>query len=158
MATFEAQFAFIFLRRDPVFITQSNAEHAMPPSLTEPGEQYWRAVSLSIEAPWFLFIYDEEAAGIRMQQTVLIAWESDLVTFVESVPFESRLAIARVSIPTVDFFRWKLQWIDGVWVRNVDNEMSSEIFFRFEGEDFIRDVHLNKVEQRALGTLLFGRV
>lgn len=138
-----------------MFITQPLAEQAMPPALTEPGERFWRAVSLSIEAPWFLFVYEADIDGVRMKETVLIAWETDLISVMESVPIEKRMAAARISISTSNSYRWTVQWIDSVWVKTSINKETKELFFKFEGEVVLRDVHLNEVSREGVGYLLF---
>lgn len=130
----------------------------MPESLIEPGEQYWRVVSLSHEGPWYLFVYAQEVEGLRLQQTDLIEWETDLVTVIESVPFENRIAVARMSrSENSEKNPWMLKWIEALWVTEIEeNRDGLKVVAQFKGEPQPRYLDMSRSPNVTVHKMIFG--
>lgn len=68
-----------------MFVSLSDFEFPIPAGLAEPGSRYWRAVELSLNAPWFVatLCSSDEEQGFR--KTILVAWDTDLVQILENM-------------------------------------------------------------------------
>lgn len=149
----------VFTQVPAMFVTQSAAEQQMPKTLIEPGERYWRVVSLSHEAPWCLFVYKQEVEGLSLQQTDLIEWETDLITVIESVPYQNRLAIARVSRSyNREKNPWMLHWIDALWTTQIEEGSGgTKVVAQFKDESVIRDLDMNLLPNVKIRRMIFGK-
>lgn len=149
----------VFTQVPRMFVTQSVAEQQMPKTLIEPGERYWRVVSLSHEAPWYLFVYEQEVEGLRLQQTDLIEWDTDLITVIESVPYQNRLAVARVSRSyNREKNPWMLHWIEALWTTQIEaGSGGNKVVAQFKDESVIRDLDMNRLPNAQIGRMIFGK-
>ena len=140
-----------------MFITTSQFKQYMPRGLIGPDETYWRAVTLSLEKPWFLFVYEVECEGRRVPQTMLVAWESALLDTLAVVPKAYRRAVGRLEKSRDKRAHWDLRWIQSIWAATCDeaNEVGS-VIFQFEDDLQLFDAHLQPVPRNSARELLFG--
>jgi hypothetical protein len=61
-----------------VFVSHPVHEFTVPVQLGHPDARYWRALSLSLNAAWFILSTRMRDAE-QTQATVLLAWEADLL-------------------------------------------------------------------------------
>lgn len=130
-------------------------EQVMPANLTRPGHQHWRAVTLSQESPWFVFVYRTKYGETKLPQSSLVAWEVTLLELVASVPPEDRVAIGRVDgASTTD--AWAIRWLDALWEAAPDELQETGVLVqRLRGESEVRDVFLQAVGDREGRVQLF---
>jgi hypothetical protein len=139
-----------------VFVSMPPFEQYMPSHLVVARHQFWRAVTLSLETPWYLFAYESEREGHKVPQTTLVAWESTLLELLASVPEADRKGVARVEMARGQIQRWAFSWIRRIWVPMSDElEETGVLLFQFEGETQVRDTHLQPVPANDGRVLLF---
>lgn len=68
-----------------MFITESDHEFVLPTGLTESGARHWRMLRLSLHAPWFVLSVEVADGEVCFTRTLCIAWDIDLVDFLESL-------------------------------------------------------------------------
>lgn len=69
-----------------MFVSEDKFEFPVPLSSVDPGTTYWRAMSLSLHAPWFLLTFLVGSGDESLKQTVCVAWDSDLIAMIEANP------------------------------------------------------------------------
>lgn len=69
-----------------MFVSEDKFEFPVPLSSVDPGTSYWRAMSLSLHAPWFLLTFLVGSGDESLKHTVCIAWDSDLIAMLEANP------------------------------------------------------------------------
>lgn len=155
---FKPQFReFFYFLESALFVTMPPFEQIMPRELIGPNQKYWRAVTLSLESPWYLFVYEAEFEDQRTPQTMLVGWESTLLDILASIPEENCLAIARMERRGDDAPRWEMTWIQRIWAPTREETNETGLFLlELEGDPQLRDAHLQPVPNRAGRKLLFG--
>lgn len=139
-----------------MFVTMPPFEQFMPSSLVEPDQKYWHAVTLSLELPWYLFVYEAEYEGQRVPQTTLVAWESTLLDILATIPAAHRRAIGRLEKERGKTARWQLSWVQSIWAPSSDEADGTGLFLlQLEGDPQVRDAHLQPVPKRSGRELLF---
>ena len=68
-----------------MFITEPYHEFVLPAGLTASGTRHWRMLRLSLHAPWFVLTVEIPDGDVYFARTVCIAWDTDLVDFLESL-------------------------------------------------------------------------
>jgi hypothetical protein len=132
-------------------------EQFMPRELIGPNQKYWRTVTLSLETPWYLFVYEAEFEGQRVPQTMLVGWESTLLDILASIPEANCMAIARLEKHRVQAARWDMTWIQRIWAPTREESNETGLFLlQLEGDPVLRDAHLQPVPTRTGRKLLFG--
>jgi hypothetical protein len=140
-----------------MFVTLPPFEQFMPASLVGPGQKHWRAVTLSTESPWFVFVHLAEYGLRKVPQTTLVAWESTLLDFLAGVPAEDCVAIARLAKEDGTRGRWQLQWVEAMWQPAADElEETGHLLLQLEGDPQVRDVSLGPVPARSDRVQLFS--
>ncbi|UJW79419.1 hypothetical protein [Hydrogenophaga sp. SL48] len=140
-----------------MFVTVPQFEQFMPRELIGPNQKYWRAVTLSLESPWYLFVYEAEFEDQRVPQTMLVGWESTLLDILASIPEGNCLGIARIQKHGEQVARWEMNWIQRIWAPTRDESNEIGLFLlQLEGDPQLRDAHLQPVQNRAGRKLLFG--
>lgn len=140
-----------------MFVTMSHFEQFMPPDLVGPNQKYWRAVTLSLETPWYLLVYVAEYEGHKVPQTTLVAWESTLLDIVAGIPEADRRGIARVDKERSPGSRWSVSWIERLWAPAPDEvEEGGIVLLQLAGDPQVRDEHLTPVASREGRALVFS--
>ena len=140
-----------------MFVTMPHFEQFMPPSLAAPDHKYWRAVTLSLESPWYLFVYEAEYDGEMVPHTTLVAWESTLLEIVATIPPADRRGIARVEKERNPGTRWMVNWIETIWAAAAEEvEETGTVLLQLEGDSQLRSAHLEPVPARGGRELLFS--
>lgn len=130
-----------------MFVTQTQFEQYVPAPITTPDRRFWRAINLSLPTPWYLCIY--RPSGELSSQTILIAWEQDLLQFVTSQKSPSVCAVARLNMAPTERTRWTMRWIDSMWLSASDEqEEVGPLVFQFENEEGPRDDHMRELPRR----------
>jgi hypothetical protein len=155
VAAYEAEWRLLLDER-PMFVTMPHFEQFMPPAMVAPDHKYWRAVTMSLENPWYLFVYEADYEGEKVPQTTLVAWESTLMDIVEGIPAANRRAIARIDKDRGAGARWALQWVQSLWAAlPSESEETGVMLLKLEGEQQIRNAHLEPVVDAPGRQLLF---
>ena len=58
--------------------------HHVPAGIAPPGYSYWRAVELTLPAPWYIVGFKEQADDDWVYRDLLVAWTSDLLAVTPS--------------------------------------------------------------------------
>lgn len=130
-----------------MFVTQTQFEQYVPAPITTPDRRFWRAINLSLPTPWYFCIY--RPSGGLSSQTILIAWEQDLLQFVTSQRSTSVSAVARLDMAPTERARWTMRWIESMWLSASDEqEEVGPLVFQFENEEGPRDDHMRELPRR----------
>lgn len=96
----------------------------MPEGLGEPGSKHWRAVEMTVHAPWFLLTVELVDAGdedMRMIHTLCIAWEADLADAIKSLDASRvRGLVAMMPAWASPTGQWSSRQIAEVWLDTND--------------------------------------
>ena len=139
-----------------MFVTMSQFEQPLMSQLGGEGQQYWQAVTLSLAAPWYMFVYDVQYEDAVVEQTTLVEWEEVLKQLLASVPAQNRKGVCRMEY-TGTPARWTQRWVSALWSASEDGEGSpGELVFKFEDDPQLRDANLQPVAPSASRQLLFG--
>lgn len=65
-----------------MFMSMPQFEQAMPRALTPPGSRYWRALELSLNAPWLMVTVREDG----FLRNFMLSQDSDLLPMLEDAP------------------------------------------------------------------------
>lgn len=141
-----------------MFVTAPQFQQFLPPGLFGPGEQAWRALSLSTEAPWFLFTFSVRCGSESLVQTMAAAWESTLVDLVQSVMPEDRRAVFCLARHAGSPHGWHMRGVEELWFPSPSEaDVTGALLFRFEGEEALSDAHMNFYGPSSGRMLLYGR-
>ena len=139
-----------------MFVTNPTFEDVLPRNLGEPGHRYWLAVLLSSETPWFLVTFRQEVAGLELLQTVAVAWETTLVTVVQTLTRGKVISVSRVS-PTRKS-TWVMGRVAELWLpAKTEADQTGPLLYRMAEESSLRDAFQNAVEREDSGRRLLFR-
>ncbi|MCG2593028.1 hypothetical protein LZ009_09565 [Ramlibacter sp. XY19] len=140
-----------------MFVTMPHFEQFMPGNLVGPGHQSWRAVTLSVESPWYLFVYEAKYGQQKVPQTTLVAWEDTLLAILEGIPADDRKGVARVEKERRPGTRWHVTWIETIWAPAPEEVQETGLFLlQLEGDPLVRDAHLRPVDVREGRALVYS--
>lgn len=140
-----------------LFVTMPHFEQSMPSNLVGPGQKYWRAVTLSVESPWYLFVYEAQYGQQKEPQTTLVSWESALLEILECIPAADRKGIARVEKERNPGTQWNVRWLETIWVPAAEEADATGLFLlQLEGDPQLRDAHLQPVPSRGGRSLVYS--
>jgi hypothetical protein len=129
-----------------VFVTMPPFEQLMPANMVGPDQQYWRAVTLSLEAPWYLFVYEAQYGQQKVPQTTLVAWEVTLLDILEAVPVANRMGVARIEKEPGSGNRWNMSWVETIWApAQEESEQTGPFLLQLTDDAQVRDAHLQPV-------------
>ena len=138
-------------------MTAPHFEQFVPRDLIGPDQKCWQAVTLSLESPWYLLVYEAACDDRKVTQTTLVAWESTLFEILTSIPEGACMAIARLERHRDKVARWDMKWIQRIWASAGDECAERGLFlFQLEGDPQLRNAHLHSVPHRTGRKLLFG--
>lgn len=140
-----------------MFVTMPHFEQFMPANLVGSNQKYWRAVTLSLESPWYLFVYEAEYGQGKVPQTTLVAWEATLLAILEGIPAADRKGVARVEKERCPGTRWHVTWIEFIWAPAPEEAEETGLFLlQLEGDPQVRDAHLAPVGLRDGRSLVYS--
>lgn len=140
-----------------MFVTAPHFEQFVPHDLIGPDQKCWQAVTLSLESPWYLLVYEADCDDRKVTQTTLVAWESTLFEILTALPEGACMAIARLERHRDQVARWEMKWIQRVWASASDECTEKGLcLLQLEGDSQPRNAQLQLVPNRAGRKLLFG--
>jgi len=98
-----------------VFITAPGLVQHLHPSKVALHQSHWPALTLALERPWYLLVYDVSYNGQKVSQTSLVAWDHTLLDLLARIPVADLSGIARVDRRREAGPRWALEWIGALW-------------------------------------------
>jgi hypothetical protein len=132
----------------PVFVTMPHFEQPFLSNLAGDGQQYWRAVTLSAHAPWYVFLYEAPIADGRFLQSTLVAWEETVLNLLEVVPRDSWRGIYRLEPATQKTGGWRFREVSEIWTpTQSERESGLTAVLLLEGDAQLRDPQLQPVER-----------
>lgn len=141
-----------------MFVTTPGLKEEVPYPLREPEADYWAAVKLSTEGPWYLLTLKLPGEEGHFAQTVAIAWETNLVAAIEQVGSDSVLAVNRLATDGSRAGRWGITAIHEIWLPARSEKMVGPVLFRLSGERHLRDSFLKVTRMAPAGCSLLVRV
>jgi len=140
-----------------MFVTMPHFEQNMPLNLVGPGQKYWQAVTLSVESPWYLFVYEAQYGQRKEPQTTLVAWEATLLAILEGIPPADRKGVARVEKERNPGTQWNVRWVETIWAPAPEEVEETGLFLlQLEGDPEVRDAHLQPVPMRGGRALVYS--
>jgi hypothetical protein len=129
-----------------MFVTKPQFEQYVPAPIAPPDSRFWRAIDLSLPTPWYLCVY--RVNGELPSKTILVAWEADLLHFVNAQGRSSVSAVARLEM-SVQSARWTMRWVESIWLSASDEqEEVGPLVFQLEGDEEPRDDHMRALPSR----------
>ena len=98
-----------------VFITAPGLVQHLHPSKVAPHQSHWPAITLALERPWYLLVYDVSYNGQKVSQTSLVAWDHTLLDLLARIPVADLSGIARLDRRRDAGPNWVLEWIGALW-------------------------------------------
>lgn len=145
-------------REKNVFITAEGCAPIRHPSKGTRKYREWEVVTRSLEAPWYLLVYDVTCAnGRRVSQTSLVDCEEVLVDMLAAIPAADLKGVGRLDRCHGAGPGWGLRWIDAMW-KPAPNEARNvgRLLFRFDAERLVRDAWLRPAKIVSGGQLLYS--
>lgn len=130
-----------------MFVTMPHFEQPLLSKLAGGGQQYWRAVTLSAYAPWYVFLYEAPVADARVLQSTLVAWEETVLNLLEVVPRDSWRGIYRLE-PATPKSRggWRFREVVEIWTPTQGERGSGlTAVLLLQDDAQLRDPHLRPV-------------
>ena len=98
-----------------MFITAPGLVQHLHPSQVAPPQSRWRALTLSMERPWYLLVHRVVCGGRPQSQTSLVAWDETLIDLMACMPVADITAVARLDRCTGAGPAWGLHWVGALW-------------------------------------------
>ncbi len=139
-----------------MFITASGLVQYLHPSQVAPRQTHWPALTLSMERPWCLLVYDVSYNGQKLSQTSLVAWDNTLLDLLAEIPVADLTGIARLDRRREPGPRWAFNWIGALWAPSPHETPSvGPLLFRLNDDPHVRDSRLLPVPHAAGRRLLY---
>src|SRR6218665_1781132 len=121
-----------------MFVTLRTFERQLPAPLRPNREQFWDAMFLATESPWYLLTSGDVDEQIFSTQTMAVAWESTLRAMLEQLPPSSLVAAHTVRMASADS-GWQIGRIDEVWVPAQDEvSRTGGLLFKLRGNQSLQ--------------------
>ena len=119
------------------------------------GQKYWRALAAIFPAePWYLFVFEAPLLDVRINQTMLVAWEESLLEIIERVPTEDRREVYRVEPGPAGGLT--LRTVEALWAPAAEEAAQGiGAVFGLEGERDLLDPRLRPVSNAHQRRLVF---
>lgn len=138
-----------------MFVTMPHFEQCMPPAFVGEGHKYWRAVTLSSFASWYMVVYDTVCEGVEMSQTTLVTWEATLLQVLEGLPANAVRAVSLVE-STSSTGGWTQRAIQEMWsAAPSEVESTGRLLIKFRDDERVVDATFSPVAHHEGRTLLF---
>jgi hypothetical protein len=138
-----------------MFITQPYFKQHVPQGIAKHDNEYWRFVGLTLPTPWYLCTY--RTYGEPSPQTILVAWEHDLLGLINAADAISLIAVARFDTPNANPHRWNMRWAKVIWLAARDEqEEAGPLVFQLDDDDVPRDQMLRALPRRSDRAQIFS--
>lgn len=104
------------MRSPAVFITAPGLVQHLHPAHVAPRQSHWPAITLALERPWYLLVYNVACNGRRVSQTSLVGWDATLLDLLAHIPVADMGGIARLHRQRGAGPGWVMSWIGALWV------------------------------------------
>lgn len=138
-----------------MFISSPGLVQHLHPSEVAPRQSYWPAITLSMERPWYLLIYDVACKGKMVSQTALVACDTTLSELLAQIPQADLTGIARLDRRPERGASWAFRWIGELWASSPhESRALGPLLFRLDGDQEVRDTRMLPVADEAGRRLL----
>jgi len=118
-----------------MFAAPEQFAHSMPIGLAPPDYSYWRAVELTLRAPWYIVTLHVREGDAWFQRDLLVSWASDLLDVIQPT---DRVDVAAIQLmqPVSGGKSWKSVSVNKVWTARhaTDRGRVSPIFETSNGD------------------------
>ncbi|WP_322468975.1 hypothetical protein SOM08_11550 [Hydrogenophaga sp. SNF1] len=126
-----------------MFITAPGLVQHFHPSQVAPRQSHWQAITLSMERPWYLLVYDVSYRGKKVSQTSLVAWDSTLLDMLAQIPVANLTGIARLDRRRDSGPSWSVSWIGALWAPAPCEAASvGPLLFKLDDDPHVRNALL----------------
>jgi hypothetical protein len=126
-----------------LFISAPGLVQFLHPSQVAPRQSYAPAITLSMEWPWYLLVYDVAYKGQRVSQTSLVAWDATLVELLAQIPQADLRGIARLDRRRELGPSWAFRWIGELWASSSrEAQAVGPLLIKFDDDRMVRDTRL----------------
>ena len=123
-----------------MFVTTQGFEELVPKAIGGTDGRYWRGVMLANNAPWYVVTFRQEAHGFSWPQTVLVTWETTLLSVLDSATANAVLSIHGLGPNPAREGAWLTLEIVELWrPAGGEADETGPLLFRFAGEGGLRD-------------------
>jgi hypothetical protein len=138
-----------------MFVTKPGLELWVPPGIAAPGENYWSAVLLGVDLPWFLLTVWQQDGKTRCSQTIAVAWESTLRQLIETADPGCIAAVNCVFRAPSGPARWQMHDVAEVWIPSQEEASDrGPLLFSLADRTGLFDSHCAPVNDDVLGRRL----
>lgn len=140
-----------------MFITANGLAPLLHPSRATLRQKHWTVITRTLEAPWYLLVYDVTCRRQRrVSQTSLVAWDEVLVDMLGKIPAADLMGIGRLDRRHGPGPCWSLQWVEALWTPAPEEARAvGPLLLKFDGETQVRDVLLRPVGHASGRRLLY---
>lgn len=126
-----------------MFITAPGFVQFLHPSRVAPRQSHWPAITLSMERPWYLLVYDVSCNGRKVSQTSLVAWDATLLDMLAQIPLADLTGIARLGRRREPGPSWTIHWIGALWTPSpCEAQSTGPLLFKLDDDPQVRNAHL----------------
>lgn len=121
-----------------MFITDAAQEFEFPVAgLGDPRLRYWRLLRLSLARPWYVLTIEHAADGEPARHTVCVAWDTDLVDFIDSLGSARALALTCIRPRrSASAGHWTSWDVHEVWLETLPDGSRRVVFLNQVGQAF----------------------
>lgn len=139
-----------------MFLSAPGLVQYLHPSSVAPRQSHWPAITLAMERPWYLLIYDVSYNGQKVSQTSLVAWDATLLEILAQIPMADLTGIARLDRRREPGPSWALQWIGALWAPSpCEASAVGPLLFKLGNDPQLRDARLLPVPDAPGRRLLY---
>ena len=139
-----------------MFITAPGFVQYLHPASVAPRQSHWRAVTLAMERPWYLLVFDVPYQGQKVSQTSLVGWDDTLLDMLAQIPAGDLSGIARLDRHHGAGPCWTFRWIGALWAAAPgEAEALGPLLFKLGDDPQLRDTELQPVAVAPGRRLLF---
>lgn len=139
-----------------MFITAPGLVQYLHPTMVAPRQSHWPAITLALERPWYLLVYDVAYKGKKVSQTSLVAWDATLLDMLDLIPLTDLNGIARLDRCRGTGPSWAFQWISALWAPAPCEGLGADgLMFKLHDDPQLRDTRLQPVADTQGRRLLY---
>ncbi|WOB10850.1 hypothetical protein [Piscinibacter gummiphilus] len=139
-----------------MFVAHESFEDPMMSALAGDGEHCFRAMHLSIRAPWFIVTCLVSGDDVEMLRSVCCSWDVDLRELLRVDGGRRPVSVQQMTPSHEGDGRWEARQIERVWTVEQSVGHSVLVFQDFEGNEFTNTLDQKAEEPKGERTLLFG--
>ena len=139
-----------------MFITAPGLVQHLHHSKVAPRQTHWPAITLALERPWYLLVYDVSYNGHKVSQTSLVAWDHTLLDLLDRIPVADLSGIARLDRRREAGPSWALEWIGALWApAPCESQDLGPVLFQLGQDPQLRNTDLLPVAEAPGRRLLY---